>query len=289
MVRLIDKEIRVQYMLPHKLHEELEKLPLIFIPLAPLEWHGLHLAIGTDPINAEHVALEVAKRVGGVVLPTLYMGTERERDPKTLESLGFDKSDYVVGMNFFKAKGLYESFYFSEEIFALVLRAHIELCIDHRYRYIYIISGHGAVNHNNVIERLCIEFNNKDKAKGNKVGTVATKVAFGISFPIPKEKAKIGGIAHAGIEETSLMMYYGDKLGGDKLVDLDQLPSIEEKLDYSTYGIVDGGAFLGNPADAHVIPENLDPRVHSSKDLGKKIFENTIKDLTNDVRKVFDL
>ncbi|MBA7497819.1 hypothetical protein ES704_00551 [subsurface metagenome] len=40
-------------MLPHKLHEELEKLPLIFIPLAPLEWHGLHLAIGTDPINAE--------------------------------------------------------------------------------------------------------------------------------------------------------------------------------------------------------------------------------------------
>jgi len=273
VVRLIDKEIRVQYMLPHKLHEELEKLPLIFIPLAPLEWHGLHLAIGTDPINAEHVALEVAKRVGGVVLPTLYMGTERERDPKTLENLGFDKSDYVVGMNFFKAKGLYESFYFSEEIFASVLRAHIELCINHGYRYIYIVSGHGAVNHNNVIERLCIEFNNK----------------FGISFPIPKEKAKIGGIAHAGIEETSLMMYYGDKLGGDKLVDLNQLPSIEEKLDYTTYSIVDGGAFLGNPADGHVIPENLDPRVHSSKDLGKKIFENTIKVLTNDVRKVFNL
>jgi len=287
VVRLIDKEIRVQYMLPHKLHEELEKLPLIFIPLAPLEWHGLHLAIGTDPINAEHVALEVAKRVGGVVLPTLYMGTDRERDPKTLESLGFDKSDYVVGMNFFKAKGLYESFYFPEEIFALVLRAHIELCIDHGYRYIYIVSGHGAVNHNNVIERLCIEFNNKsNKIKEAKV---AAKVAFGISFPIPKEKAKIGGIAHAGIEETSLMMYYGDKLGGDKLVDLNQLPSIEEKLDYTTYSIVDGGAFLGNPADGRVIPENLDPRVHSSKDLGKKIFENTIKDLTNDVRKVFDL
>ncbi len=274
-------------MLPHKLNEELEKLPLIFIPLAPLEWHGLHLAIGTDPINAECMALEVAKRVGGVVLPTLYMGTERERDPKTLESLGFDKSDYVVGMNFFKAKGLYESFYFSEEIFALVLRAHIELCIDHGYRYIYIVSGHGAVNHNNVIERLCIEFNNKsNKIKEDKV---AAKVAFGISFPIPKEKAKIGGIAHAGIEETSLMMYYGDKLGGDKLVDLNQLPSIEEKLDYTTYSIVDGGAFLGNPADGHVIPENLDPRVHSSKDLGKKIFENTIRDLTNDVCKVFNL
>lgn len=63
MVRLIDKEVRVQYMLPHQLREELKRLPLIFISLAPLEWHGLHLAIGTDPINAEHVALEVAKRI----------------------------------------------------------------------------------------------------------------------------------------------------------------------------------------------------------------------------------
>lgn len=60
-------------MLPHQLREELKRLSLIFISLAPLEWHGLHLAIGTDPINAEHVALEVAKRIGGVVL-------QRQRD-----------------------------------------------------------------------------------------------------------------------------------------------------------------------------------------------------------------
>ncbi len=64
------------------------------------------------------------------------------------------------------------------------------------------------------------------------------------------------------------MMYYGDKL-----VDLNQLPSTEEKLDYTTYSIVDGSAFLGNPADGHVIPENLDPRVHSSKDLGKNFLK----------------
>jgi len=74
-------------MLPHKLREELEKLPLIFIPLAPLEWHGLHLAIGTDPINAECMALEVAKRVGGVVLPTLYMGSPSDWI-KRLSALG---------------------------------------------------------------------------------------------------------------------------------------------------------------------------------------------------------
>jgi len=88
---LKDKEVRMQHMLPHQLHKALKKLPLIFIPLAPLEWHGLHLAIGTDFVNAEHVAQELAKRIGGVVLPTLCMGTERERDPKILEDLGLTK------------------------------------------------------------------------------------------------------------------------------------------------------------------------------------------------------
>ncbi len=64
------KEVRIQYMLPHQIQEEFNKLPLIFLPLATLEWHGPHLVMGVDPINAEFVALALAKEIGGVVLPT---------------------------------------------------------------------------------------------------------------------------------------------------------------------------------------------------------------------------
>lgn len=270
-----DKEVRAQHMLPYQLHKALKKLPLIFIPLAPLEWHGLHLAIGTDPINAEHVARELAKRIGGVVLPTLYMGTERERDPETLEDLGVDKKDYVFGMNFPKAKGLYKSFYFPEEIFALVLRAQIKLCVDHGYKYIYIVSGHGATNHLEVIDRLSIEFSKSKKG---------VRVGWGVPFPVRKEEAKAGGIVHAGIEETSLMMHYGRKL-----VDLKQLPSTKEKLYYQKYSVVDGEAFLGKPAEDRAVPKNFDPRIHSSEKLGEKIFKETIENLTKDIFKTFNL
>jgi creatinine amidohydrolase len=143
-------------MLPGQLLEEREKLPLIFLPLAPLEWHGPHLAVGIDPLNAENTAIALARKIGGVALPTLFMGTERERPPEMLKSLGFQKDDYIVGMDFPTAKGIYNSFYFPEEIFALTVRAHIEQCLGHGYKYVFIVNGHGAVNHNQVLKRLAL-------------------------------------------------------------------------------------------------------------------------------------
>lgn len=263
------KEVRMQYLLPHQLREELERLPLIFFPLASLEWHGPHLAIGVDPINAEHVAIELAQEIGGVVLPTLYMGTERERSPEMLSSLGFQEDLYVVGMDFPTAEGLYKSFYFPEEVFALTVRSHIELCIEHGYSYIFIVNGHGAVNHNEVLKRLCAEYS-------HKLPTV--KVDFAVTFP--KKMIEEGAIAHAGVEETSLMMFYNQNW-----VDLKQLPPKGQKLYYKTYSIVDGGGFVGQPGESYAIPASLDPRDCSSRELGKEIFERTVHEIAQQVRK----
>ena len=35
------------------------------------------------------------------------------------------------------------------------VRAYLEQCLEHGYRYIYLVNGHGAVNHIEVIRRLC--------------------------------------------------------------------------------------------------------------------------------------
>jgi creatinine amidohydrolase len=268
-----NKEFRVQFMLPGQLNAELKRVPLIFLPLATLEWHGPHLTVGVDPLNAEMVAQELARRIGGVVLPTLYLGTERERAPQMLRSLGLDTDSHIVGMDFPTIKGLYNSFYFPEEIFALTLRAYIEQCIDHGYRYIYVVNGHGAINHIEVIRRLCIEFSNK--AKG-------VKAAFGTSFP--KTLILEGSIAHAGVDETSLMMHYNPEW-----VDLEALPPQGKKLKYADYAIVDSGGFDGHPGEGHAIPDALDPRTGSNAELGRKLFEQTVTDLADHVRSVFGI
>jgi len=267
------REVRVQYMRPVQLQEESRKLPLIFLPLATLEWHGPHMVLGVDAINAEITARELARRVGGVVLPTLYLGTERERSTDVLESLGFDKDTYIVGMDHPTIKGLYQSFYFPEEVFAITLRFYIDQCIKHGYKYVYIVNGHGAINHNEVINRLCIEFTNE---------TDGVKVDFAISFP--KDLVEKGSIAHAGMEETSLMMYFNREW-----VDLNQLPPKDSKLKYADFAIVDSGGFSGNPGPDHSVPAAYDPRLVSSSEMGERLFEQTIADLQAHITRTFGI
>ena len=61
-------EVRMQWLRPA---EVLAHQPIVYLPIGPLEWHGPHLPLGTDPLQAESLAIAVAQQVGGVVHPTL--------------------------------------------------------------------------------------------------------------------------------------------------------------------------------------------------------------------------
>src|SRR5688500_7940405 len=101
---------------------------ILWLPVGPLEWHGPHLPFGVDPLNAEAAALACAQKMGGLVLPTLFCGTERERPIKMLTDLGLDAGAHIVGMDF-PAHSL-PSGYFPEEEFALQVRGWIERSIE---------------------------------------------------------------------------------------------------------------------------------------------------------------
>jgi creatinine amidohydrolase/Fe(II)-dependent formamide hydrolase-like protein len=70
------REVRIQMMLPQDIRREMDRLNLLYIPIAPLEFHGPHLPYGTDPLNAYALALKAAQELGGLVHPTVYLGTE---------------------------------------------------------------------------------------------------------------------------------------------------------------------------------------------------------------------
>ena len=188
-----------------------------------------------------------------------------------LESLGFNRDEYIVGMDFPEAKGLFKSFYYTEEIFALMVRAHIEQCIEHGYKHIFIVNGHGAFNHNDVLQRLCIEFSHSREE---------VKVAFAIAFP-QAEVAK-GAVGHADSSETSLLMYL-DK----ELIDLNRLPPKGEKMKYRDYSIVDNGGFCGKPGEGNTLIDERDPRLNANAECGEKIFKKTVGELVEKVRKEF--
>ncbi len=252
-------ETRYEWLRPGQLRARKEQCPLVLFPVGPLEYHGPHLPLGTDPLSAGFVAHECCRRLGkGVVLPTMFVGTERERDPDMLESLGFKRDDYVVGMDF--PSRLWNSHYLPEEVFALVVAAEARCLINQGYRYIFIVNGHGAFNHNAVLKRLCVELSN----------TTPAHVDFAIGFP--EKAAASGAIGHADIAETSLIMHYNRDA-----VDLGTLPPKDVPLKYTDFSVVDGQGFIASKPD-RLVPDAFDPR-DSVPQIGELHFETTIAEL----------
>ena len=52
---------------PAQLREEMARSPLVFLPVAPLEYHGPHLPVGMDPLNAGFCAQEACRKRPGQV------------------------------------------------------------------------------------------------------------------------------------------------------------------------------------------------------------------------------
>ena len=261
-----DFETRYEWLRPGQLNARRAQCPLVLFPLGPLEYHGPHLPLGTDPLSATFVAHECCRRLGkGVVLPTLFAGTERERDPDMLESLGFNRDDYVVGMDFPARQ--WNSHYLPEEVFALVVAAETRCLIRQGYKYIFIVNGHGAFNHNAVLKRLCIELSN----------TTPAQVDFAIGFP--EKAAATGAIGHADIAETSLIMHYRENA-----VDLSTLPPKDVPLKYSDFSVVNGQGFIASKPD-RMVPKEFDPR-DSVPQIGKMHFETTLSELCGKIERL---
>lgn len=257
---MAEREVRYEFLRPAQLKAEMERAPLVFLPVAPLEYHGPHLPLGMDSINATECALGACRKLGkGVVMPTLHMGTERERPEWMLESLGFDKKDWVIGMDFPTAT--WSSHYYPEHIFGLTVASHLEMLIGQGYRAIVVVNGHGAWNQLETLERLSKHYTHTSPA------VVKWKLAIVLDI----SERNLAG--HADLVETSLMLYY-DRMGvgSGSSADLSALPPRAVPIHYKDFSVVDGPGFSEKPGPDRVVKN--DPR-DATADKGRSIFEDT--------------
>ena len=79
------KKVLYEELLPEECVQRIKEMPVAYLPLGTLEWHGPHMPLGADGIQSKELFIRVAEKVGGVVLPVLFMGqdvysmTETER------------------------------------------------------------------------------------------------------------------------------------------------------------------------------------------------------------------
>ncbi len=231
----------IQYLRPDEILPELARAPVAYLPLGLLEWHGPHLPFGVDSFNAEAVALRAAEQTGGLVMPTLYFGTERERTPEMLDNFGFAGEEWIIGMDF-PANPL-PSLYAAEEYFALMLREHLRLIANFGFKIIVLLSGHGAENQLEVLKRLAAEFS----------ATAGVQVITALAFTHNEEG--ILAVGHASRVETAVMLALQPES-----VRLENLPALPEPLKNTDWAIIDYYTFPGSPTPDRTVHDVDDPR-----------------------------
>lgn len=248
------REVRLQWLRPDEVVAERERVPIVYVPIGPLEWHGPHLPLGTDPVQAEHTAIGLAEKIGGVVYPTLFIGTERERAPELLRDLGFEGDAWIVGMDF--PANSVRSYYYAEEAFAMMVRFTLDQLVAQRYALIVIVNGHGATNQINQLQRLAAEFSQRGPAK--------------VIYTFDLDAGVDDDAGHATITETAALL----ALRRDR-VDLDRLPPAQQPLRNIDYAIVDAPTFSGDPTPDRTVRASADPR-QATSELGQHHFRVTI-------------
>lgn len=260
------RTVQMEYLRPGEILAEKERFPVVYLPLGPLEWHGPAMPYGTDPLMAQEIARAAARITGGVVMPTLFVGTERERPEYILAAKGFeDPTQYVIGMDV--PKNPMKSFYAREDMFALIVREHLRLLVQQGYKLIVIVNGHGAWGQKGTLERLATEFSNETPSKVI------------VTMPDVQEEGAEMDFGHGTLLETSILrgLY-------DEHVDLSQFPDREVPLKYTDYGIADDVVFGGQRVPGDCV--QLDPR-DATVELGMKAVTTAINHLVDFVNTAY--
>lgn len=163
-----------------------DETPVAYLPWGALEWHSYHCAIGLDGIKAHALLTEIARRVGGIVLPPVHIGTD------TIKPL----------------KGFPHTIEHPEEIVTQLMIQFMEQLVDENFKAIVFLTGHYGGRHVEAQKKATSEF--LKKHPGYPVWSFADWEPLEGKFPLN----------HAAHGETSFLMYFEPDL-----VDLSLLPS----------------------------------------------------------------
>jgi creatinine amidohydrolase len=239
---------QLELLRPEEILEERRRCPVIFLPLAPLEWHGPHLPYGVDPLIASALAARLADRLGGLAHPCLYLGSERERDVDTLKNLGFRGDEWIVGMDF-PANSL-PSLYLPEEVLGIVIRHQILLLLTMGFRDVVLVNGHGGRNHVACLKRIAAEITAEGRGRIH------------YAFTFPEGAGTWSRRHHASTDETAVMMH----LHPDT-VRTAALPPAGSPIRARDFAVVDEEAFSGRSLPDGNLVE--DPRT-TTRSLGEQ-------------------
>lgn len=159
--------------------------PIAFVPWGALEWHSYHNPVGLDGLIADKLCQGLAERMGGVVLPPVYLATDTIK----------------------VAHDFPHSIEITSQIVSAMCTQLCQQLVAEKFKHIVIVTGHCGGGHRDALGSSVSDFQ-----AGNPDIDLILIPAFD---PIQD----VWAVNHAAVGETSLQMF-----ADDKLVDLSLLP-----------------------------------------------------------------
>lgn len=222
---------------PKEFCERIRSTPIAYLPLGTLEWHGEHMPLGADGIQSQGFFEILAERLGGIVLPMLFLGPDRmQTDENQKEFYGMDYSSFPPeSYQYNSMRQLSGSAYWvPDNVFRDILDSTVKQLWRAGFKII-VAHGHGP----------------STKAFADRIPLWNKKYGLQCFTCWGSELDDEGlgiQVDHAGMNETSLVMALRPEL-----VNMDNLPKDLEIWPLAVAG--------------------KDPRVYASKELGEKIIE----------------
>ena len=180
---------RYEQMRPDQIEAIFEHSPIAYLPWGASEYHGVHNPIGLDSIKAYGMSVDLAKEVGGIVLPVIHQASSTI---KTYPGVHFKR----------------HSLEFSEELIRMMCTEYFEQLVDEGFKIIVLLTGHCGEPHFEILKSVAKIFN--EKYPDRYFWTLA-------EFEVLSEEMLVAN--HSAIGETALQLYYAPEM-----VALDKLP-----------------------------------------------------------------
>jgi len=181
-----------EYMTPATFRRRINAVPVAYLPMGTLEWHGWHGPLGTDGLEYRALMVDLANTVGGVVMPMLFLGPDLAEQHEDKMYYGMDNHAAspprkLEGSAYWVSEELFNAI--MEQIIANVARLDVK---------ILMLQGHGP-SQNWVW---------KNGSAMSEKYNIEILILGGSQVDSLKDPSVKIGYDHAGSYETSLMMYY---------------------------------------------------------------------------------
>ena len=240
------EKVLYEELTPQEFRERIAAAPVAYLPLGTIEWHGEHLPLGSDGLQSKHFFESLAEKVGGIVLPMLFLGPDTHETHEGFDYYGMDCGNFVKGEQYqYPHQQLTGSAYWVEDsTFGVIVEATL-LQLKRAGFKIVVMHGHGPST---------IYTSKHFQEWEQKYG-----LRFFNCWGDQDAEGKGIMVDHAAMNETSLVMAMRPEL-----VQMENLPT-----DLNQWPLGVGGK---------------DPRIHASKELGEEIIRIQLDRMTELLR-----